>query len=89
MKELRWPQFLGAPFQIIWFESDQIGIFFVFLFLSQALVWWFFPLPFLAVYFYSKAKKRYPRGFLRHLLYFIGLIRFKGYPDYTQKEFSE
>jgi len=38
---------------------------------------------------YSKAKRKYPRGFLKHCLWFAGLVKIKGYPEYFEKKFSE
>jgi hypothetical protein len=38
---------------------------------------------------YSRMKNKYPRGFLRHGLYFIGLVELKGYPSPFEEEFTE
>jgi len=85
----KFPQYLSKPFQILWFESDDLVImliFFVFAITFGSLFWL---VMFAAPYLYSKLKKRYPRGFFRHTLYFLGLIKLKGYPSYFEKEFQE
>ena len=38
---------------------------------------------------YGRLKKRYPRGFLRHTLYFAGLTPLKGYPHFFQNRFID
>jgi hypothetical protein len=38
---------------------------------------------------YAKLKKRYPRGFMKHALYFIGFLELRGYPTFFEKEFTE
>lgn len=46
-------------------------------------------LAFAGPYFYSKAKRKYPRGFFKHMLYYMGLIKIEGYPSAFIKEFRE
>jgi len=83
----RFPQYLSSPFQVLWFETDELGI--IFLFFTVALIYggvsWIMLLA--GPWMYSKLKKKYPRGFLRHLLYFMGLVSMKGYPSYFEEEF--
>jgi type IV conjugative transfer system protein TraL len=83
----RFPQYLSSPFQVLWFETDELGI--IFLFLTVGLIYggWSWLLLLAGPYAYSRLKHKYPRGFLRHLLYFMGLISMKGYPSYFEKEF--
>lgn len=83
------PQYLSAPFQILWYETDELGVLMFSLVLAFMYGNVFWLLVVLAPYFYSKMKKSRPRGFLRHILYFAGLIKFKGYPAYFDKEFRE
>lgn len=83
------PQYLSAPFQVLWFEVDELGVLMFSLVLAFMYGDFFWLFVIVAPYFYSKAKKSRPRGFLRHILYFGGLIQFKGYPAYFDKEFRE
>ncbi|EKD40831.1 MAG: hypothetical protein ACD_74C00155G0007 [uncultured bacterium] len=83
------PQYLSAPFQILWYETDELGVLMFSLVLAFMYGNFFWLGVLLAPYFYSKTKKSKPRGFLRHILYFVGLVQFKGYPAYFDKEFRE
>jgi len=85
----KFPQYLSKPFQVLWFEIDELVIF---LFsLTATLIygkwmWLVFPV---VQYFYTRTKRRNARGFLKHILYVFGFIQMKNYPDYFQKEFHE
>jgi type IV conjugative transfer system protein TraL len=83
------PQYLSNPFQILWYESDELALFMFFLMLAlmYGSVFWFF--LFAGPYIYSRIKRQKPRGFLCHLLYMAGIIRMKNYPGYFEKEFFE
>jgi type IV conjugative transfer system protein TraL len=89
MQKKRFPQYLSSPFQVLWFETDELVIVVVFLIVALIFGYLFWLLLFVGPYLYTRLKKKYPRGFLRHVLYFIGLIRIKGYPSYFEKEFFE
>jgi len=83
------PQYLSKPIQVLWFETDEL-ILFVFT-LTLALIYgkimWLIFL--LTQYFYTRTKRLKPRGFLKHILYMLGLIKLKNYPDYFEREFHE
>lgn len=84
------PQYLSAPFQVLWFEVDELGLFFIGLIIamvfSNIFTWiLMFTLP----YGYSKVKKKYPRGFLQHTLYFMGFTRLERYPNFFENHFVE
>ncbi len=89
MQSRRFPRYLSSPIQVLWFESDEIAIIAICytLGLLFGLVGW--ALLIIVPYLYGKLKKNYPRGFLKHSLYFIGLLDLKGYPIYQEKEFFE
>jgi hypothetical protein len=83
------PQYLSAPFQILWYESDELALFMCFLVLALmygTLFWLLLPA---GPYAYSRIKRKKPRGFLFHLLYMAGLVRMRNYPSYFEKEFAE
>ena len=87
--ETAFPQYLNAPIQIIKWESDELAIAVV-CYLFAMMTWiYFLPIVILGPWYYIKAKKHYPRGFLRHIFYYIGLAKFNGYPDFFVKEFRE
>ncbi|MFZ5771485.1 MAG: type IV conjugative transfer system protein TraL [Thermodesulfobacteriota bacterium] len=83
------PQYLSAPFQILWYESDELALFMFFLVLALMYGNVFWLLLISGPYIYSRIKRQNPRGFLCHLLYMAGLIRMKNYPAYFEKVFSE
>ncbi|MDQ5988248.1 MAG: hypothetical protein CSYNP_04006 [Syntrophus sp. SKADARSKE-3] len=85
----QFPQYLSAPFQVLWFEPDELSLmclFFVFALLFGNIFWL---LMFVAPWYYGRVKRKYPRGFFRHSLYFIGITEMKGYPSYFEEEFVE
>lgn len=89
MQEKKFPQYLSSPYQILWFETDDLAIVMIFFLLALLFGHIFWLMVLVGPYIYTKIKKRYPRGFLRHILYFLGLIKMKGYPSYFEKEFTE
>ncbi len=85
----KFPSYLHLPFQILMFEVDEFAIFLIALALALAWGGIFYPLMILAPYSYSKAKKKNPRGFFRHLSYCAGFSKMEGYPTFFEKEFIE
>ena len=85
----KFPQYLSKPFQVLWFEVDELVLFLFFLTLSLLygkLMWLIF---LVSQYSYTKTKRSQARGFLKHLLYVVGMVKMKNYPDYFQQEFGE
>jgi type IV conjugative transfer system protein TraL len=85
----KFPQYLSKPFQILWFEVDELVLFLFFLTLSLLygkLMWIVF---LISQYSYTKTKRSQARGFLKHVLYVFGLVKMNHYPDYFQQEFHE
>jgi len=89
MDKHRFPQYLSAPFQVLWFESDEVGIILLFFMISSVFGAWTWILLILGPCLYSKAKKKYPKGFLRHMLYFTGLKELKHCPNFFDNFFVE
>ncbi len=83
------PQYLSAPLQVLWFEPDELGVVFAFFLFAMLYGSFFWALLFMAPWYYSRIKRRYPRGFFRHVLYFAGLTGMKGYPSYFEERFIE
>lgn len=82
---------------MLWWEGDQIGVFITGLTISilmgKGVTGWgklfFWLMPIIPVYIYSKYKVKYPRGFFRHCLYFVGFMKITGYPEFFDKKFIE
>lgn len=89
MNEKRFPRYLSAPFQVLWFETDEIGIIFLFFFIALIFGSFLWLLVILGPWSYIKLKKKYPRGFLKHVFYFIGLTQLRHYPSFFDKDFLE
>ena len=83
------PQYLSKPIQVLWFESDELilSMFFFMLALIYGNLMW--PIFFVSQYFYVRTKKKKPRGYLKHLLYVLGLTKLSNYPDFWVREFHE
>ena len=86
----QFPRYLNAPLQFLWFEADDLAMILIaFMIASTYKLWFFWVLLVVAPWQYSRVKKKYPRGFLLHMLYFMGLTQFKGYPSAFENNFIE
>lgn len=83
------PQYLNKPIQVLWFELDELIIFIftlTFALIYGGVMW----LIFIGIqWFYTRTKRKNARGFLKHILYLLGLAEMKNYPEYFEKEFHE
>ena len=85
----QFPAYLSKPYQVLWFEPDDIG-----LMIAGTLIfglkiggWWgWLIVPMLPVG-YGRLKRNYPRGFIKHMGYFLGVSPFRGYPTFFQQKF--
>jgi len=87
--EVRFPKYLSAPVQVLWFEPDDLGILlfsFTLALIFGGLCWL---LLFLLPYLYSRFKRKYPKSFFKHLLYFSGVKTPEKYPTAFEKRFLE
>jgi hypothetical protein len=82
-------QYLSSPIQILWFEADDVGIIFFCFTVAMVFGGLFWILFFAGPYMYGNCKKKYPKSFLKHMLYFSGLKKIKGYPDSFANDFHE
>ncbi len=90
MNGKRFPRYLTAPIQVLWFDSDDMAIIFSILGLYLMFSsWLLFAAMILVPWQYRRMKKRYPRGFFHHMLYQIGISTLKHYPLSFEKEFYE
>ncbi len=90
MNDITVPQKLGAPYQVFWFEEDDISIGSIALsiyIIDGTWLSFFASIGICWLYYYFK--KKYPKSFLKHMLYFSGLMSIKSYPTTFQNEFNE
>lgn len=85
----RFPQYLNSPLQMAFWEADVVAVAIISLYTGFFLKGPFYSIIVLMPYFYNRLKKNYPRGFIRHIFYFIGITSFKGYPSFFEKRFFE
>ncbi|ANA41759.1 conjugal transfer protein TraL (plasmid) [Geobacter anodireducens] len=85
----RFPTYLTQPYQILWFEIDDLMFFLMSIIVAQAIGGWSWLGVILVPWGCTKLKRNYPRGFGKHVLYYLGLIKMSNYPDYFIKEFVE
>jgi type IV conjugative transfer system protein TraL len=83
------PQYLASPLQILWFETDEVATLLICFIISSLFGGWSWLLLFLGPYFYLRLKKNYPKSFIKHSLYFLGLKTPKHYPSTFEKSFCE
>jgi len=86
----QFPQYLSKPYQVLWFEPDDIVLMIAGTFVLGLKIggWCWLLVPLVPVA-YGRLKRNYPRGFIKHTAYFLGVIPFKGYPTYFQQKFLE
>ncbi len=98
MSSEAFPRYLSSPYQILFWESDEVAImaagyaisstFGKFFELSiYALITWMLLIGPYVVYKYYK--KQYPSGFFKHLLYFMGFKNVPYCPEYFIDQFME
>ena len=87
--ERKFPQYLSRPLQVLWLETDDFGIAVFCFIIASIFKGWFWLLVIAGPLLYMRAKLRYPRGFLKHILYLSGVKDLEGYPTAFQKEFLE
>lgn len=82
-------QYLHKPFRLLWLESDEIFLLFIGLLLGIYIYTIIFLIICIFVFFIRKLKNQFPRGFIKHISYFLGLFKFKHYPTFFETEFQE
>ncbi|MFW9603790.1 MAG: type IV conjugative transfer system protein TraL [Trichlorobacter sp.] len=87
--ETRFPHYLSQPFQVLWFEPDDLAVMTAAFIIAQQFGGWLWLLLILAPAWYRRLKRRHPRGFLRHALYWLGLAPMHGYPPFFSDRFHE
>jgi len=87
--EYKIPQYLHKQHQVLFFESDELALIMFLFLLALMFGYIFWLLLFVVPIGYFKVKKKFPRGALKHMFYMLGLINFKGTPNYFEKKFYE
>lgn len=89
MDNNQFPQYLSAPMQFMWFDSDTAFLVVVFLMIGIIFGGWSLSLCIVVPYLYAKVKKKYSSSFLIHLFYFTGFKKMSYYPTFFENEFQE
>lgn len=91
MSEYRIPRFLHRPYQVLFLDSEDLGVIFFFFMVNMLFdlgkLGWIASI--LAVYFLFKLKRNGPRGYVKHLGYYVGVFKFKGAPGRFETKFYE
>ena len=85
----KFPETLSLLPQIAFWEIDEVVVFFLVFgvgYFTHIVICLIAPF---AAYFYIKAKKNQPRGFMQHMMYRFGQAELKGYPSYFEDHFVE
>jgi type IV conjugative transfer system protein TraL len=89
MEENKFPQYLSAPMQFMWFDSDTFFLMVIFITISMTFGGWSICLIVIGPLGYSQLKKRYSSSFLIHMLYFSGFKKLSHYPSFFENDFQE
>lgn len=84
-----YPAYLSSPLTVLWFETDTMVMIFMGFMFGNVIGGWLWLSIIVLPLVFETAKKTASRGFLKHLLYYAGLVEMKGYPSYFDKDFKE
>ncbi len=87
--QYRLPQHLHKPPRVLLMDADEAGMISIFFILAMIFGYIFWVILFVVPYIYAKQKKKYPRGFLKHMLYKVGILNFDGAPSFFENKFRE
>ena len=88
MKRL-FPRYLSAPLQILFWDTDELCLIKISFTIAMIFGSWSYLLVIVVPWGYGRVKKRYPRGFIRHVFYFAGILKIHNYPDFSEELFLE
>lgn len=81
------PQFTAAPYQFAFVDDDELFVAICCLGVSMFVTWYLFLFCVFILFEYCTAKRRNPRGFLHHFMYYCGLAAQKAYPSTFVRKF--
>lgn len=86
----RFPQWLSNQLQILWWEFDEAFLIFIFFGIwIMTFTWATFFLMIIVPWLFVRAKRKNSKGYFKHLLYYCGFVKFKGYPTFFERNFLE
>jgi hypothetical protein len=85
----RVPKFLHRPYQVLFFDSEDLGMLFFFFMLGFLFGGIFWIIAITGSYVVLKKKRKSPRGYIKHLFYLLGLYDFKNCPSVFENKFYE
>lgn len=85
----KFPAYISQPFSVLWFELDDLLMMLMSIIVAQALGGWFWLMVPISPYACTKLKTGAPRGFAKHVLYYLGIVKLPHYPTFFEKEFLE
>ncbi len=83
------PQYLHRQVQVLWFDLDELVTLNILFMLALIFGYFFWILLFVGPIVLSKLKKNKPRGYLKHMLYKLGIFSLKNAPHYFEDNFKE
>ena len=90
MEPKRVPEYLDRPMTVVMFDMDEVIVFIACLYVWFMFGGWLLALFSVVVpWLYHRKKQDNPRGYIQHLLYFVGLQKLHNYPEYFDYEFHE
>jgi len=81
------PQFTAAPYQFAFIDDDELFVAICCLGIALFVTWYSFLINVFIFFEYYEAKRRNPRGFLQHFMYYIGIGGQKSYPNTFVRKF--
>lgn len=89
MLDERLPQYLHRPVQILWFDAQEFIVVMTTIFVAVIVGGVIGIVLFGILLLFLPWKRTKPRGFIPHLAWRWGLLKFRHYPGPTQTRFYE
>ena len=89
MAVLRPYRYLHKPYRVLWFETEELALMAIGLLTAISINILMITVFLFLVYVVRRCKKKYSRGYLKHLAFHMGYYRFKRAPASYEKVFQE
>lgn len=90
MSQVRVPQYLHMPGQLLWFDTEELMVLVVAYTMANTLgSKWAWLVGFALAGLFIWVKRRKPRGFIRHALYQAAIYKLEHYPPAPVRRFYE